>query len=93
MGHIALYVLPVVIIGLGWAESDFGGHGVTWFGVSMPKLLPTMDTLWGIGLEAATSQLHKYLAYGMLAVVAVHVAAVIKHRIEGHDVLDRMLFK
>lgn len=93
MGHIALYVLPAVIIGLGWAETDFGGHGVTWFGVAMPKLLPTMDTLWGIGLEGAMSQLHKYLAYGMLAVVVVHVAAVIKHRVAGHDVLGRMLFK
>lgn len=93
LGHLALYALPAAIIALGWAETDFGGHGVTWFGVAMPKLLPTMESLWGVNLEAVTSQLHKYLAYVMLAVAAVHVAAVVKHRIEGHDVLDRMSFK
>jgi hypothetical protein len=45
LGHLALYALPAVIIALGWAETDFGGHGVTWFGVAMPKLLPTMESL------------------------------------------------
>ena len=93
LGHLALYALPVLIIALGWAETDFGGHGVKWFGVAMPKLLPTLETLWGVNLETVTSQLHKYLAYAMLAVAAVHVGAVVKHRIEGHDVLDRMTFR
>jgi len=93
LGHLALYALPVLIIALGWAETDFGGHGVKWFGVALPKLLPTMEVLWGVNLEAATSQLHKYLAYGMLAVAAVHVGAVVKHRIQGHDVLNRMTFR
>jgi cytochrome b561 len=46
-----------------------------------------------VNLETAISQLHKYLAYVMLAVAAVHVAAVVKHRIARHDVLDRMSFK
>lgn len=93
IGHIALYVFPLLIITVGWAETDFGGHGVTWFDIEMPKLFPTMESLWGIELEDATSEIHEILAYTMLAVVVIHVAAVIKHRwFDQRDVLYRMTF-
>ncbi|WP_282604226.1 cytochrome b [Pelagibius sp. Alg239-R121] len=93
LGHLGLYLLPAAVILIGWAETDFGGHGVKWFGLSMPKIFPTMKSLWGQDLETATSTLHEWLAYAMLALAAVHVAAVIKHRwIDGHDVLKRMTF-
>ncbi len=93
LGHAGLYVLPAATIAVGWAESDFGGHGVHWFGLSMPKLFPTMETLWGFNLETVTAEIHEWLAYTMLALAVVHVAAVVKHRwIDGHDVLDRMMF-
>ena len=52
-----------------------------------------METLWGLNLETTTAFLHKWIAYTMLALAVVHVAAVVKHRIEGHDVLGRMTFK
>lgn len=93
LGHLALYAMPAFIILIGWAETDFGGHGVTWFGISMPKIFPTMETFWGYNLETVTANIHKWVAYIMLAVVVVHIAAVIKHRMEGHDVLTRMAFK
>ncbi len=91
IGHLALYVLPALIIAVGWAETDFGGHGVKWFGVSMPKLFPTLKTLAGVNLEDATATIHQWLAYTMLALAVVHVAAVVRHRwVDGHDVLHRM---
>ena len=91
IGHLGLYVLSVLIIAIGWAETDFGGHGVKWFGVSMPRLFPTLKTLAGINLENATATLHQWLAYTMLALAIVHVVAVVKHRwIDGYDVLFRM---
>lgn len=94
LGHWGLYLLPAAIILTGWAETDFGGHGVRWFGLAMPKLFPTMETLSGVNLESTTSLLHEWLAYVMLALAIVHVAAVAKHRwIDGHDVLRRMTFK
>lgn len=90
LGHLALYALPLFIIFIGWAETDFGGHGVKWFGLSMPKVFPTMETLVGINLESTTAWLHKWAAYLMLLIAMVHIVAVIKHRLEGHDVLYRM---
>lgn len=93
LGHMGLYVLPILIILMGWSETDFGGHGVNWFGIEMPKVFPTMETLAGINLETFTATLHKWLAYSMLALAIVHIAAVVKHRwIDGHDVLYRMTF-
>ncbi len=94
LGHLGLYLLPAVVILIGWAETDFGGHGVKWFGLSMPKIFPTTEAFWGVNLESVTSTLHRWLAYTMLALAVVHVAAVLKHRwIDGHDVLHRMTFR
>ena len=93
IGHFALYLLPAIVIAIGWAETDFGGHGVEWFGIAMPKIFPTMEMLWGYNLEELTATLHKWLAYTMLAIAIIHIAAVIKHRwIDRHDVLYRMGF-
>lgn len=90
LGHFALYALPFTVMLIGWAETDFGGWGVSWFGVEMPKLFPTMETWAGINLEETTETLHELLAWLMLAVVVGHVAAFIKHRRAGHDLLPRI---
>ena len=34
-GHAALYALPALVIAAGWAETNFSGHTVQWFGVEM----------------------------------------------------------
>ena len=88
IGHFLLYLLPAAVIFVGWAETDFAGHGVTWWGgIAMPKLFPTIES---DVLETLLASWHRWLAYIMLAVAVVHVAAVVKHRMEGHDILPRM---
>lgn len=92
LGHIALYILPLLIIMVGWAETDFGGHGVSWFGIEMPKIFPTMEYWRGLEVEEIAADWHEFLAWVMLFLAAVHVAAVIKHRFfDKHDILKRML--
>ena len=87
LGHAALYALPAMVIAVGWAETNFGGHAVQWFGVGMPRVFPEA----GEGLQDLFEDLHKWFAYTMLAVAAGHVAAAYKHRwIDGHDVIRRM---
>ena len=86
IGHAALYVLPVAVIGFGWAEVDVGGHQVQWFGFPIAKIFPTLEA-W----EALTETVHRWLAYTLLAVAGVHVGAVAKHRWQDqHDILYRM---
>ncbi len=89
LGHAALYALPALVIAVGWAETNFGGHGVQWFGVEMPQVFPET----GEDLQDLAEDVHKWLAYTMLAVAAGHVAAAFKHRwLDGHDVIRRMTF-
>ena len=89
LGHAALYALPAMVIAAGWAETNFGGHAVKWFGVEMPRVFPET----GEALQILSTDVHKWLAYTMLAVAAGHVAAAFKHRwFDGHDVIGRMTF-
>ncbi len=94
LGHLGLYLLPLAVLAVGWAEVDVGGHGVEWFGIAMPKIFPTMEVFAGINLEDATETLHKWLAYTTFGLFVFHVLAVLKHRyFDGHDVLYRMSLK
>ncbi len=89
LGHAALYALPALVIAAGWAETNFGGHAVQWFGIGMPRVFPET----GEDLQEIAEDTHRLLAYAMLAVAAGHVAAAFKHRwLEGHDVIRRMTF-
>ncbi len=89
LGHAALYALPALVIAAGWAETNFGGHAVEWFGVEMPRVFPES----GEGLQDLSEDAHAWLAYAMLAAALGHVAAAFKHRwIDGHDVIRRMTF-
>ncbi|MDE0714003.1 MAG: cytochrome b [Gammaproteobacteria bacterium] len=87
LGHAALYALPALVIAAGWAETNFGGHAVQWFGVDMPRVFPET----GEDLQDLSEDMHMWLAYTMLAAAVGHVAAAFKHRwVDGHDVIRRM---
>ena len=87
LGHTALYALPALVIAAGWAETNFGGHAVQWFGVEMPRIFPET----GEALQELSTDVHMWLAYAMLAVAAGHVAAAFKHRwLDGYHVIHRM---
>ncbi len=87
LGHAALYALPAIVMTLGWAEVELSGHTIKWFGYALPTLSEA-DEAWSGRAEF----LHRWLAYLMLAVAVVHVAAVAKHRwLDRRDVLGRML--
>ena len=90
VAHIALYVLPAAILGLGWADVNLGGHTVRWFGFDLPAVFsPLPEPLEEVVTEW-TETLHMWFAYTMLGVAVVHVAGAVKHLFDGHDVLYRM---
>jgi len=88
--HELLYLLMLFIPLTGWALSSAAGVPVVWWGLwRLPSLLPAnKDTAHLLALVHAT------LNYTLAALVAVHVAAAIKHQFFDHDgVLLRMLPK
>ncbi len=86
--HWLLYLLIFAIPLSGWALSSAAGVQVVWFGVlPLPELLPK---------DAATAhalrEVHESLNFLMAGVVALHVAAALKHHFIDRDgVLRRML--
>jgi cytochrome b561 len=86
--QIALYGLMVLVPIVGWMTLSAGGHPATFFGwFSLPDLLnrnhPLHETLGDV---------HQFLAYTMLALIAVHILGALKHYYVMHDdVMARMM--
>ncbi|HEX5363790.1 MAG TPA: cytochrome b [Gallionella sp.] len=86
--HQFLYVLIFAVPLSGWLMSSAKGFKTLWFGV-----LPLPDL---VGKDKALGELlgnlHASLNYLLLAMVVLHVAAALKHRlIDRDDVMNRML--
>ena len=86
--HIALYVLFFAAPMSGWLFSSAAGFQTVWLGV-----LPIPDLL-GKNRELADvlKVVHRCIVYALGGVIAVHVAAALKHHFIDRDaVLARML--
>jgi cytochrome b561 len=88
--HHLLYVLMLAIPLTGWLMSSAKGYQTVLFGIlPLPDLL-AKDKELGHTLE----NVHQSLNYILLLLVAVHMAAALKHHfIDRDDVLTRMLPK
>ena len=86
--HALLYVLLVVNPILGWANGSARDWTITVFGAfALPHLVAPRAR---IGMLAG--DLHQFLAWTLLVLIGLHVAAAIYHRFVHHDgVLERML--
>ncbi len=77
-------------MGYAMSSSFTQSDGVPFFVTELPERLPKNDRAF-----AVFALLHKTLAYTLLALVVLHVAGVIKHRVfdrgRDADVLPRML--
>ena len=79
----ALFAMPVT----GWLMSSASAYSVSWFGLfTLPDLIgPDAD------MKAIFEELHESLAKVLIAVVAIHFLAALKHHfIDRDDVLRRM---
>ncbi len=88
--HWGLYVLMLAVPLSGWLMSSAKGFQTVWFGV-----LPLPDLVGkDKALGEALSLVHTGLNYVLLALVVLHVAAAMKHRvIDRDDIVSRMLPK
>jgi cytochrome b561 len=85
--HGALYVLMVAVPAFGYLLADARGRGIPFFGLDAPEWLATDRTLAG-----TLEDVHETLAWMLVAVVAVHVAAALWHHfVLRDDTLRRML--
>ncbi len=86
--HWLLYALILATPFIGWAMSSAKNYAVSWFGMFVfPNLVaPDEDRFEQLKL------LHKILAYSILSLALLHIAAALKHHfIDKDNVLRRML--
>lgn len=86
--HGLLYLLMIAIPLSGWAMSSAKGFPVVYLGLfPLPDLVQPDEAL-GDTLKA----LHAWLNYGLIALLAGHIGAALKHHlIDRDDILTRML--
>ena len=71
--HWTLYAMAVVVPLLGWAGiSDFGSREL-FPGYSLPAIWPE-----GAGYDGPLLQFHAYLAFSLIALVALHIGIAIQ---------------
>lgn len=89
IGHVGIYVLVFATLVAGWFLAGSGRRTLDYalFGiVPMPNMLGT-----GSPYHKPLEEAHALLAYAMIALVVVHVAAAIWHaRVKRDGVLKRM---
>jgi cytochrome b561 len=85
-GHLALYVLLVLVPAAGLTSVSFTKYPLKFFGIELPK--PGFPDE---GLNAVFSTTHKWLAWTLLALIVIHVLAAIRHGLRRDGTLERML--
>jgi len=87
--HFLLYLLMFLTPISGYLMSNYYGYPVKLFGMVLPTLVTT-----NFDLAKNFSELHEFFAFTLLALVVLHLLAVVKHHFIGANkfpILKRML--
>jgi cytochrome b561 len=91
--HGLFYVLTLGLPLVGWAMVSASPLGLPTMVFGLIEL-PHIGWLSGLagGVEAAFKSAHRAMGYALIGLLALHIAAALKHHlIDGDDVLTRML--
>jgi cytochrome b561 len=87
LGHIALYGFMFLMPVSGYIMSASYGLPVRWFGITIPRLV-SIDKARG----ALAGDVHHFAAYALIAMLVMHVGAVILHWFRQRvNLLKRMI--
>ncbi len=85
--HMLLYLAMLIVPISGYLMSNSYGYPAVFFGAELPFLVEKNYALGKI-----FGQVHTCSAFSLLALVAIHILAVLKHRfVDKNDVLNRMV--
>jgi cytochrome b561 len=86
--HKGLYVLMVAMPLTGFVMAIYSKYGISWFGL---HLIPGVDNA---GIRDIFKEAHETIAVILIILIALHVAAAIKHKVVDKDeVMSRMSLK
>ena len=87
LAHGSLYGLMILMPVTGYVYSGAGGYSLPWFGLfTWPRLVPLDKPLAHLGFT-----LHEWLGWTLVALLVLHVAAVLWHGWLRDEVPSRMI--
>jgi cytochrome b561 len=87
LSHVLLYVLLIAMPVIGFLASNFTKYGVKYFGLQIGPFFAENQAA-----RDALQELHGALSYVLVVLIAVHMAAAVKHWLVDRDgVFQRML--
>lgn len=86
--HGLFYVVMAAMPLSGYAQSMFSKYDTKFWGAVLPRLAEEDKAMREI-----FSQIHECLAFLLIGLILVHIAAAIKHRLAGTSISDRMSLK
>lgn len=86
--HICMYLLMLLMPLTGWLLSSSAGFPVSFFGLFvLPDFVSANEAM-----RLLFTQMHKWLGYGLIALICAHVGAALQHHfIYKDDILRRIL--
>lgn len=86
--HATLYLLMLALPVSGWIVNSAADFPLKWFGlIELPAIAGANDEL-----KETMATIHEWFAWGLIAVLVVHVLAALKHAFVDKDqILQRML--
>lgn len=84
--HRLLYALLLVLPLAGYLASAFTPYAMKFFGIELPRLGAPDEAL-----NAAFKQVHLLAGWALVALLALHIAAALRHALRGDGTLARML--
>ncbi len=80
VAHVTLYALMFAVPIVGWLMLSAAGHQVELGVVTIPAPIGKNEAL-----KEILSEVHELLAFGFLGLIAVHMAAALKHHFVDRD--------
>jgi len=86
--HGLIYFVMVAMPLSGYAQSMFSKYDTKFWGLALPRLAEADKEM-----RELFSQAHECLAFLLIGLIVIHLAAAIKHRIAGNGIAERMSLK
>lgn len=89
LAHFSMYLLMLAVPVSGILMSEFGGHAIPFFGLTLPEVIENNKELAGL-----LHSIHTTIPYVLLGIIGLHILGALKHRFMDspeNDVLKKML--
>lgn len=86
--HGLLYIVMIAMPFTGYLQSMYSSYDTKFWGIVLPRLTEADKAM-----KETFSEVHEVLAFAFILLIAIHLAAAIKHRISGTGISERMSLK